>query len=231
MPREHSIEANYGYGLTFFVNLYSKNIVQLNFLLKGLGNSEMNPGKATGLNTGQSKASGAQGSSGQGNSSGKASAPPGSHVTHGDSEELNKVVILSLSRSIHMNGLDQGSVPWVKDTLAAIMQRTPHSWPTHTLDCFPPLLQEFFKDNPGPRENKANLRQKVEEEYRVWSALSPTNEQEVVQRFSNPSNTLFLCVLWKTLMDNAQNNHPYLPDPYKSTVCKVFTLKNQSLTS
>ncbi len=107
----------------------------------------MNPGKSTSLG-------GAAGQAGQagkaGGAGGAASVPQvGSHVTHGDSEELNRVVVLSLARAIHINGMEQQSAQWVKETLAAVMQRTPHSWPTHTLENFPPILQEFFKVRKG----------------------------------------------------------------------------------
>ncbi len=44
--------------------------------------------------------------------------------------------------------------------------------------------------------------QKVEEEYKVWNSMK--SELEIIERFSAPSNTLFLCVLWKILLDTEQ---------------------------
>ena len=67
------------------------------------------------------------------------------NVLYGESEELNRVVVLTLARAIHINGLEQVSSVWVKDVLSNIMEKTPHSWPSHTLQSFPFLLQEFFK--------------------------------------------------------------------------------------
>lgn len=95
---------------------------------QGLGNSEICPPKNQSTPTGPNA--------------------PGnklSMVLYGDSEELNCVVVLTLARSIHVNGLEQQSAQWVKELLTNIMQKTPHSWPSHTLQNFPPILQEFFK--------------------------------------------------------------------------------------
>ena len=41
-------------------------------------------------------------------------------------QELNRVVVLTMARALQVNGLDQQSVTWVKDTLNGIMQKTPH---------------------------------------------------------------------------------------------------------
>ena len=38
------------------------------------------------------------------------------------------------------------------------MQQTPHSWSTQTLQCFPPVLADYFQQNQVPRENKQHLR-------------------------------------------------------------------------
>ncbi len=96
------------------------------FISEGLGSAEISPPKGQ-------------------------SAPGGkpSMVLYGESEELNRVVVLTLARAIHINGLEQQSVPWVKEVLSNIMNKTPHSWPSHTLKCFPSILQDFYNDNPG----------------------------------------------------------------------------------
>ena len=43
-------------------------------------------------------------------------------------QELNRVVVLTMARALQVNGLDQQSVTWVKDTLNGIMQKTPHRY-------------------------------------------------------------------------------------------------------
>lgn len=40
------------------------------------------------------------------------------------------------------------------------MQNTPHSWAVHTLQCFPPVLSEFFQQNSVPKENKQQIKVK-----------------------------------------------------------------------
>ena len=44
-------------------------------------------------------------------------------------QELNRIVVLTMARALQVNGLDQQSVTWVKDTLNGIMQKTPHRYP------------------------------------------------------------------------------------------------------
>ena len=64
-------------------------------------------------------------------------------VLYGESEELNRVLILTLARAVHINGLEQQS--WLKDVMANIMRKTPHNWPQETLESFPKVMQEFYK--------------------------------------------------------------------------------------
>ncbi|TRY72734.1 hypothetical protein TCAL_11188 [Tigriopus californicus] len=163
----------------------SHNVTLYLSALEGLGNSEICPPKNQPTGTGPN-AQGAKQTT----------------VLYGDSEELNCVVVLALARSIHVNGLEQQSSQWVKEVLTNIMQKTPHSWPSHTLQNFPPILQEFFKENSGSKENKPQLKQKVEEEYKIWASMS--NEHDILQHFATINNSLFLCVLWKMLLETDQ---------------------------
>lgn len=50
------------------------------------------------------------------------------------------------------------------------MQHTPHSWSSFTLMCFPNVLAEFFQQHQAVKENKAQLKRSVEEEYRKWKS-------------------------------------------------------------
>ena len=86
-------------------------------------------------------------------------------------------MVLTLARSLHVNGLEQQSAAWVKELMGNIMSKTPHTWPSHTMQNFPPILQEFYKENAAnvPKENKAQLKQKVDEEYKAWTSM--TSEQ------------------------------------------------------
>jgi hypothetical protein len=110
----------------WFYVVYHSFIILICFTSEGLGNAEISPPKGQ-------------------------SAPGGkpSMVLYGESEELNRVVVLTLARAIHINGLEQQSIPWVKEVLSNIMNKTPHSWPSHTLKGFPAILQDFYNDNPG----------------------------------------------------------------------------------
>lgn len=103
------------------------------------------------------------------------------------------------------------------------MQNTPHSWANHTLQCFPPVLSEFFQQNSVAKENKQQIKvifvsrscndvvkiniyiyiyfqKAVEEEYRNWASMS--NENDIIAHFSVPGTPpLFLCLLWKMILE------------------------------
>ena len=61
----------------------------------------------------------------------------------------------------------------------------------------------YSKENPGPKNNKKQLSGLVEEEYKLYQSMSKSmaNEQDIVQHFCEPSNTLFLCLIWHMLLD------------------------------
>ena len=61
----------------------------------------------------------------------------------------------------------------------------------------------YLKENPGPKNNKKQLSGLVEEEYKLYQSMSKSmaNEQDIVQHFCEPSNTLFLCLIWHMLLD------------------------------
>ena len=60
----------------------------------------------------------------------------------------------------------------------------------------------------------------VEDEYKTWSSMS--NEHDIVQHFSNANNNLFLCVVWKMLLDT---------DTITSVAFKVNFLLSQLLAA
>jgi len=132
--------------------------------------------------------------------------PPGgaqkaASTLYGDSEELNRVVILTLARAVHIGGLEQNGSAWLKDVVSSIMQHTPHAWPSHTLQNFPPVLVDMVSETTGPKENVAQLKKSVEEEWRSWGTMN--NENDIIQHFSLPqgNNNLFLCLLWKMILE------------------------------
>ena len=75
-----------------------------------------------------------------------------------------------------------------------------------------------FKENPGPKNNKKQLSGLVEEEYKLYQSMSKSmaNEQDIVQHFCEPSNTLFLCLIWHMLLDKDEIQ----PTAYKVSVIK-----------
>lgn len=100
-------------------------------------------------------------------------------------------------------------VPWCKETLQVIMSHTPHSWPQHTLHCFPQILQDFFNANTVPIENKVLLKKTVEEEYRNWISMS--NENDIIAHFVSSTEPLFLCLVFQMILETGN----LLPVSYK----------------
>uniref|UniRef100_A0A2K6G3J2 Mediator of RNA polymerase II transcription subunit 23 n=1 Tax=Propithecus coquereli TaxID=379532 RepID=A0A2K6G3J2_PROCO len=129
-------------------------------------------------------------------------------VLSAESEELNRALILTLARATHVTdfftGSDSIQGTWCKDILQTIMSFTPHNWASHTLSCFPGPLQAFFKQNNVPQESRFNLKKNVEEEYRKWKSMS--NESDIITHFVQSSPPLFLCLLWKMLLETDHIN-------------------------
>ena len=118
---------------------------------------------------------------------------------YGDSEELNRVVILTLARAVHIGGLEQNGSGWLKEVVTSIMHSTPHAWSSHTLANFPTVLTEMISECPAPKENVAQLKRSVDEEWKSWGTMN--NENDIIAHFSQASNTLFLCLLWKMILE------------------------------
>ncbi|XP_064096368.1 mediator of RNA polymerase II transcription subunit 23-like [Macrobrachium nipponense] len=119
-----------------------------------------------------------------------------------DSEELNRVLVLTMARAIHVTGCDSTgeSARWCVDFLKTVMTHTPHTWANHTLQCFPQVIADFYQQCATPRENMHTLKKAVEEEYRKWKSMS--NENDIIAHFSLQHNTspLFLCLLFKMVL-------------------------------
>jgi mediator of RNA polymerase II transcription subunit 23 len=190
--RVHHVQAHYRLSLLTTLHQMSSNApnhAQLTLMLEssalrlitGMGNYEMNSPKPQPGTT----------------------AKP-NYTLYGDSEELNRMVILTLARTIHIGGLDNNSIPWLKEVVTGIMQSTPHSLPSHTLKHFPQTLLDLVNDMPPHRDNNNQIKRNVDEDWNLWNQL--TNEQEKINHFSQPNtNATFLCLLWKMIMESDES--------------------------
>ncbi|CAH1789085.1 unnamed protein product [Owenia fusiformis] len=123
----------------------------------------------------------------------------------GESEELNRALVLTLARALQVTGSETMSASWCKEIMTTLMKHTPHGWSSHTLSCFPPALQDFFNQNAVPKEDKQQLKQNVELEYRKWKSM--TSEADLIAHFSMAgSPPLFLCILWKAVLEDGRFN-------------------------
>ncbi|XP_065086456.1 mediator of RNA polymerase II transcription subunit 23 [Ochlerotatus camptorhynchus] len=127
------------------------------------------------------------------------------NIVSAESEELNRALILTLARSMQITGTgnDPQSSTWCKDLLNSIMQNTPHTWSQYTLQCFPPVLNDFFVQHNVQKENKQLLKKSVDEEYRNWASMS--NENDIIGHFGTAGTPgtppLFLCLLFKMIVE------------------------------
>jgi hypothetical protein len=74
-------------------------------------------------------------------------------------------------------------IGYFKDILTNIMNKTPHSWPSHTLADFPPILRDFYNEHPVQRDNRQTLMTSVQEEYRVWTTMTVRLSQSNLFRY------------------------------------------------
>jgi len=79
-----------------------------------------------------------------------------------ESEELNRVLVLTIARAMHIMGssneAESTQKSWCQDLLMQIMSTTPHNWAPRTLEYFPPVLREFFQKNAVPVEDHIQLK-------------------------------------------------------------------------
>ncbi|XP_037090079.1 mediator of RNA polymerase II transcription subunit 23-like isoform X3 [Pollicipes pollicipes] len=121
-------------------------------------------------------------------------------IVSSDSEELNRALVLSIVRALHIAGNDGLAGVWCRDILLAVMQATPHVWPRHTLELFPAPVRDFFNQYPSQRDDKQQLRNRVDEEYRKY--MSMNNENDIITHFTiQGQHPFFICLLWKMLVE------------------------------
>merc|ERR1719334_470272 len=108
-----------------------------------------------------------------------------------ESEELNRVLVLTLARAMHVTGSEASGAVWTKDFLSTIKNNTPHAWSSHTLSAFPQALQDFYQANPVPKENRLQLKKNVEDDYGKWKAgiVGDMSEAELINSFAGGSSS------------------------------------------
>ncbi|CAG0886018.1 unnamed protein product [Darwinula stevensoni] len=114
----------YSYSLISIVFLLSHKLIIPSFIF-GLGSMELQP---------------------QGQLSRFLSEPKS--IVSSESEELNRALILTLARAVHITGGESVSGPWYKELVMCVQTSTPLTWPSHTLQCFPPGLAEIYNNSP-----------------------------------------------------------------------------------
>ena len=62
------------------------------------------------------------------------------------------------------------------------------------------VLAEILTETTVAKDNLAQLKKSVDEEWRSWGTMS--NENDIIQHFSSSQgNNLFLCLLWKMILE------------------------------
>ncbi|XP_043213331.1 mediator of RNA polymerase II transcription subunit 23-like isoform X1 [Amphibalanus amphitrite] len=128
-------------------------------------------------------------------------------IVSSDSEELNRALVLSIVRALHITGCDSRpgndgvtGLVWCREILSAVLQATPHGWPRHTLERFPAPVRELFAQYGGQRDDKQQLKSMVNEEYRKY--MSMNNENDIIGHFTiQGPQPFFVCLLWQMLLE------------------------------
>jgi mediator of RNA polymerase II transcription subunit 23 len=118
-----------------------------------------------------------------------------------DSEELNRVLVMSLAQAVKVTGCLPDNPPhgnWLEIVMRMVNSVTPLFWSQQALQLFPPSLIAYTQHgNQGnPADKKVRFIKRVEDEYRKWMSLP--NEGELVRIFrETDASEVFLCVLFK----------------------------------
>lgn len=124
------------------------------------------------------------------------------NIVSTESEEFNRALILTVAQAMHITctGIEDQQNAWVKELLQNIMQYTPHTWGSLTLQCFPPILSSFYAQSNVTRENMHLLKKCVEDEYGKFASM--TNENDIISHFTAPATPpIFLCLLFKMVLE------------------------------
>uniref|UniRef100_A0A1A9V0S8 Mediator of RNA polymerase II transcription subunit 23 n=1 Tax=Glossina austeni TaxID=7395 RepID=A0A1A9V0S8_GLOAU len=105
-------------------------------------------------------------------------------VASSECEELNRALILTLARSMHIICSGDETQSWCKELHSTLMQNTLHSWASHSLACLPTVLSEFFTQNSHPIENQQLLKKSLEEEYRNCTSMTNENISSVPYKYA-----------------------------------------------
>ena len=90
---------------------------------------------------------------------------------------------------LFVSGPESFSANWFREILNQIMQNTPHSWPENTLNCFPQNLRDYFQQNVIQRDDKVDLKRRVDTEYKKWKS-----KFVLIDLLHIPNMILKLCV-------------------------------------
>ncbi|XP_047129297.1 mediator of RNA polymerase II transcription subunit 23 isoform X1 [Hydra vulgaris] len=118
-----------------------------------------------------------------------------------DCEELNKVLILTMARAIHVTGADSLPFTWCESIVKESLKLTPHRWSSYTLASFPVPLQLICSQESVVEDvNGKVLMSVVEKHHRKLKTL---NEEETVSYFNEKEQAeIFLCIVWKVLLEH-----------------------------
>lgn len=123
------------------------------------------------------------------------------HVLSRECEELNRVLILTIARAMHITGADSLPAAWCEGVLKEVQSLTPLRWSMATLANFPKVIQQFYHQNPYSEELAGKkLMEKIELHIRKIKSL--TNEEEIINYCTESEVAdYFICILWKMLID------------------------------
>jgi len=119
-----------------------------------------------------------------------------------DCEELNRILILTMARAIHITGAETMPFNWVEGILKEACTITPHGWSSTTMQCFPRSVQQFYIQHPFNQEPGKQLLARVDQHYKKWKSAS--SDEERITYCTDAEQAVpevFLCLMWKILQE------------------------------
>lgn len=111
-----------------------------------------------------------------------------------DNEEMNRVIIYSLARTVHMGGAEGSSNN--QDFIKQLLKKTPLFWSSQTQECFPhPISDNLHSSKPMQSESTQSLMHYVDIELNRWKSGAGDFKSWI----DESAQPYFLCVLYRLI--------------------------------
>ncbi|OWA51923.1 Mediator of RNA polymerase II transcription subunit 23 [Hypsibius exemplaris] len=152
-----------------------------------------------------------------------------------ESEEITRLLLLTIFRLTSIVGLDQPMLQFLNNHLASVQEGLPHTWGHQILSTLPENVRTFYGMVPPPAKfDKKSISGLVEEFVRRLRAANTDQEVRRVFETLNGKPVLIYCVIWRQLVLNSEsgdlaaaNAVPFKGPHYTAVILEKQPLKMQ----